>query len=78
MGHYFCLNDPEVACFLFLSMIMDVVNKHAPLRKTRIKQIDSPWMTSTILHLMRDRDRLKAKAKKTESDGVWEKIQVCT
>ena len=57
------IKDSEVACSVFLSLIMPVIDKHAPLRRTRIKQKESPWMTADILKLIRHRDRLKQKTK---------------
>ena len=66
------INNPEEACSVFLSLIMKVVDKHAPLRKTRIKQKDSPWMTPIILQLIRSRDRLKRKAKRSKETDDWD------
>ena len=53
-------------------MIKTVIDKHAPLRKTRIKLKESPWMTPSILQLIRNRDRLKHKAKKSKIQGDWD------
>ena len=37
-----------------------IANKHAPLRKKRVRQKNpSPWMTDEILTMMRERDQLK-------------------
>ena len=32
-GSIYNIGDPEVACSVFISLIMNVVNKHAPMRK---------------------------------------------
>ena len=65
------MHDPEVACSVFLSLIMKVVDKHAPLRKTRIKQKESPWMTPNILQLICCRDRSQRKAKRSKEMDDW-------
>ena len=60
------IDNPEEACSVFLSLILPVMDKHAPVRKTRIKQKESPWMTPSIFQLIRNRNRLKNKAKKSK------------
>ena len=69
------IEDPEAACSAFFSLIIPIVDKHAPLRNTRIKQKESPWMTTDILQSIRKRDRLKLKAKKSKSLVDWEKYK---
>ena len=69
------IKDSEVACSVFLSLIMPVIDKHAPLRRPRIKQKESPWMTADILKLIRHRDRLKQKAKNSKTENDWDKYK---
>ena len=69
------IKDPEAACSAFLSLITPIIDKHAPLKRTRIKQKDSPWMTANIIKLMRKRDRLKQKAKNSKKDADWNKYK---
>ena len=66
------INDPDRACSAFLSLIMPIIDKHAPLRKTRVRQKESPWMTSDILKLIRNRDNLKQKAKHSKNKEIWD------
>ena len=52
-------------------MLMGVVNKHAPIRETRIGKKRSPWITPNILQKMRTRDYLKKKFETTKDILTW-------
>ena len=56
---------------------MAIVNKHAPLRTTRVRARGSPWITSELKKQMHDRDILKLRAirSKNPNDGVHFKRQ---
>ena len=56
----------------FISLLNAVIDRHAPMRKVRVKQKESPWMTSEILAMIRDRDKLKIKAKRSKLSSDWE------
>ena len=46
--------------FLTLSLFIETVNKHAPIKQHRIKNdIQPDWLTPEILDSMKERDRLK-------------------
>ena len=64
--------NPQSAYDTFISLLTEVIDKHAPMHKRRVKTKESPWMTKDILTSIRTRDRLKAKAKKTKSTHDWE------
>ena len=56
----------------------DVANRHEPIKKTRIKGIKTPLMTSDLSNAMRDRDFHHRKAIKTNSKyhcGLFKKIK---
>ena len=65
-------SNPQAAYDIFISLLIKVIDKHAPMHKRRVKTKESPWMTKDILMLIRSRDRLKAKAKKSDSTPHWE------
>ena len=49
---------------------MKIIEKHAPLKKRRIRKQESPWMTSDIIDLIRKRN-LK---RNTQSNLRWKTI----
>ena len=48
-----------------------VVDKHAPLKRARIRKKRSPWLTSDIVSLIRKRDLLKIRAMDTKDANDW-------
>lgn len=67
--------DPAVETWNIPSS--DVANRHEPIKKTRIKGIKTPLMTSDLSNAMRDRDFHHRKAIKTNSKyhcGLFKKI----
>ena len=62
--------DPTVE--MWNTLFTDVANRHAPIKKTRIKGAKTPSMTSDLKNAMRDRDFHHAKAIKTNSKCHWE------
>ena len=68
-------DDPQIACSTFLSILTPVMDKHAPLRRSRVKLKCSPWMTTDILELIHKRDILKKKAKISLKDDDWVKYK---
>ncbi|KAL9976250.1 hypothetical protein ACROYT_G013522 [Oculina patagonica] len=56
-------------------IISNVANSHAPIKKTRIKGIPAPWMTSELSQLMHDRDYHHTKAVKFNSKHHWSKYR---
>ena len=52
--------DPNEALAVWYKLFMDVVNRHAPIRLTRVKHSKlPPWLNKNIIQAMSDRDRLK-------------------
>ncbi len=57
----------------FENIFLDVANKHAPLKRKRVRQKNaSPWLTDEILTVMRERDQLKKRASKQNSPHLWD------
>ena len=61
--------------FLWKTMFLDVLNKHAPVTEIKIKGNSLPYITSDIRKLIRQRDYLKNKANKTGSKYLWQAYQ---
>lgn len=53
-------NDPEVALTTWYELFLEVLDRHAPIRKKRVKQLTlPPWLTKEIMQASKDRDDLK-------------------
>ena len=50
---------------------MQIADKHAPIKKRRVRKISAPWLTAEIKKLMRERDHLKRKAVITKDESDW-------
>ena len=70
MVHFYSDVNPAVEMWNIL--FTDVTNKHAPIKKTRIKGAKTPWVTSDLKNAMRDRDFHHVKAIKTNSKYHWD------
>ena len=56
----FNYNDPSEALASWYDAFLPVVNKHAPLRRKRVKHPKlPPWLTKDIIQAMTFRDKLK-------------------
>jgi hypothetical protein len=52
---------------MWYNIFLPIVDKHAPVRKKRVKQQTLPgWLTSDIIQAMEIRDRLKKEKKFAE------------
>ena len=63
--------DVDSGVNLWNTLFSKVANSHAPIKKTRIKGIPAPWMTSELSQLMHDRDYHHTKAVKSNSKYHW-------
>ena len=53
-------SDPDEATTAFLTTLLPVIDKHAPIRRKRVKHPTLPnWMTPDIMSAMKKRDQLK-------------------
>ena len=56
----FNYNDPSEALAFWYDVFLSVVNKHAPLRRKRVKHPKlPPWLTKDIIQAMTLRDKRK-------------------
>ena len=63
--------DVDSGVNLWSTLFSKVANSHAPIKKTRIKGIAAPWMTSELSQLMHDRNYHHTKAVKSNSKYHW-------
>ena len=61
----------ESAYNYFENRLLKVIEKHAPLRKKRIRKLESPWMTEEIIVLIRSRNCQKARAIVSKNEDDW-------
>ena len=59
------------AVFLWERLFSDIANEHAPLRIKRVKGSKTPWVTSKLTELKRDKDYHFRKARTTNSNYHW-------
>ncbi len=61
---------------MWYKLFMDVVNRHEPIRLTRVKHSKlPPWLNKNIIEAMSDRDRLKKETMFTESKMARNKVK---
>ena len=59
--------DPDIALEIWYNLFISIVDKHAPLKKRRIKHKELPhWQNQEIINEMKRRDYLKRTNNKTE------------
>lgn len=51
------------------------IDKHMPLKKTRVRKTHSPWLNENIFGLMKDRDKMKSKAKNKKEEIYWKQYR---
>ena len=61
-------------------MFIDTATRHAPIKKSRVKGIETPWMTSDLSSALQDRDYHHRKAVKTSSSHhgkfIYKKLKI--
>ncbi|CAB4016740.1 Hypothetical predicted protein [Paramuricea clavata] len=66
------VGDPNLCWQVWKSLLLDALNRHAPLRHKRIRNNPVPWINPQIKELMRKRDYHKKKAIKYDPESQWE------
>ena len=51
--------------------IRNTIENMCPLKRMKIKDKGDPWVTSEIIELIQDKDRLRIRAKRSESQADW-------
>ena len=67
--------DPNVAWDLWTQIFVSIADKHAPLKKKRVRGVKCPWMTDSLKKQMFDRDKQKKIAIKTPTQPNWDKYK---
>ena len=67
--------DPNNMWSIWKKMFMDCIDKHAPLRKRRIGNKNSPWITKELIGKMHKRDYYKKKASLTNDELDWQRYK---
>ncbi|WP_419587318.1 endonuclease/exonuclease/phosphatase family protein, partial [Thiolapillus sp.] len=63
-SNVYSFNDPDDAMLAWYNIFMPIIDKHAPLRKKRVKHPKlPPWLTKDVIGAMAIRDRLKKEKK---------------
>ena len=58
-------NDPDEMLSTWEALVLDVVDRHAPLKSVRVKSMKKPlWLSDEILRAIKERDRLKKELEK--------------
>ena len=65
------MDDPNEMWDVWKSLSLEVVNRHATMRKRKVKSESSPWITAELRRKMRKRDFLKNQAVKQNSHQAW-------
>ncbi len=70
-GNVYCSEDPNKMWEIWKSMLMETVEKHAPLKLRRIGNRKSPWITNDLRRKIFKRDYLKKKAVSINDPEAW-------
>ena len=69
-GNVYRHGNPNEMWGTWKSLLMNVIDRHAPLRTRRVSSKRSPWVTNELKHLMFNRDYLKKRAISSK-DEKW-------
>lgn len=65
-------NDIDSKVKFLNEQIIEVMDRHAPLRTVQVRKPPAPWLTDVIRQMMKLRDRAHVKAKKTGLPSDWD------
>ena len=67
--------EPNAFWHKWKSLFLEILNKHAPLRKKKIRSRPAPWMTREIKDNMLQRNYLKKIANKSGDPSDWSRYK---
>ena len=67
--------DPNKMWEIWKCKLMEVIDKHAPLRSRRISNRKSPWITNDLRREIFNRDYLKKKAVSSNNPDAWDQYR---
>ena len=56
-------------------LLLEVVNKYMPVKTKRVRKKQSPWLNETIFKLIKERDKMKERAKMKKSQVYWKEYK---
>ncbi|XP_026313556.1 uncharacterized protein LOC113225456 [Hyposmocoma kahamanoa] len=62
------MSDVNEMVALFNTLILNLMNKHAPVKQVVIRDKQQPWFTDNVRHIMRLRDKAQRQYRKTNRD----------
>lgn len=65
------VENVDDAVFLWERLFSEIANEHAPLKIKRVKGSKTPWVTSKLAEMKRDKDYHFRKARSTNSTYHW-------
>ena len=69
------LNDVNEAASIWTKAFLNIAVKHAPMKQSRVKGNDVPWMSSALKDIMNERNCLYHKAIKSKNLVDWTKYK---
>ena len=70
-SNFFLSKKVDKAVDIFNQILLEIADKHAPVREHRIKGQNAPWITDDFLSAIRERDFLLKKATKFNRTEDW-------
>ena len=61
----------DVAVQFVIDHFLSIINRHAPLRKFRVKNRNTPWFTRELSDLIHDRNKQWSLARKSNTSHDW-------
>ena len=68
-------NDVDTAVSQFNKNVLEVLNRHAPLTKKRLRDSSPQWVTEELLDAIKRRDYLKKIASRTKANTDWTRFK---
>ena len=65
------ITDPNVAWNFWRNMFLNICDSHAPFRRKKVRNTNSPWLTPDLKKLMFERDKAKKLASRAGSSETW-------
>jgi hypothetical protein len=67
------VDDPEEKLEMFTNLITECIERHAPLKRTKITRPPAPWLhEKEIKSLQNQRDLLRHKAHSLKTPDIWQ------
>ena len=71
-----CFDDIDDTLYAINTLFNEVLDKHSPIRKVKIRGRPSPYITDEIRELMKSRDRWRKIARRTSNPDAWAKREI--